>query len=140
MSGTSEVTGDDSTSGVPSRIKATAQALWVYIQTLAGMRNVGTANDYLESNEAWNYTLITGGTGDLNVTTSPALIKLARVAGTANLAGAVVVKDGANTIETIALASAPGTERRYDGAKFLNGIKINLANAADVMLVEWKPL
>ena len=106
--------------------------------TLANERNRGTANAYGVANGEWNYNLVTGATGDQTVTASAALVKFVRVGGTANLVTAVIVKDGATTVETLPAASTPGTQRDYDGIKFNSGIKINLATASDTILVIWR--
>jgi hypothetical protein len=84
--------------------------------------------------------LITGVTGDQ---TFPAcfLCKV-RVVGTANLVGAVQIKQGTTVLETIPAAATPGTERDYGvgtpGTKFdvNNGVlSINMANSGDSVLV-----
>lgn len=86
--------------------------------------------------------LITGVTGDQ---TFPACwLSKVRVAGVANLVGAVQIKQGATVLETIPAAAVPGTERDYgagtSGTKFdsnLGLLSINMANAGDSVLVEF---
>lgn len=84
--------------------------------------------------------VITGVTGDQAF--PPCFLKKIRVAGTANLAGAVQIKQGATVLETIPIGATPGTERDYcpdaGGTKFdsNNGIlNVNMANAGDTVLV-----
>lgn len=84
--------------------------------------------------------IITGVTGDQ---TFPAChLSKVRVAGAAALAGAVVIKQGANTLETLAIGTAVGVERDFAaggaGTKFdanLGALIINMASAADTVLV-----
>jgi hypothetical protein len=85
--------------------------------------------------------LISGSTGDIAVTDNAFLSKV-RVAGTANLAGAVQIKQGTTVLETLPIGTTPGTERDFAaggaGVKFdanLGKLIINLANAADTVLV-----
>lgn len=80
--------------------------------------------------------LITGVTGDQRL--SPCTLRTVRVAGTANLIGAVGIKKGGTVIETIPAAATPGTERDFDDATFdnnLGDLDINMANAGDSVLV-----
>lgn len=61
-----------------------------------------------------------------------------RVAGVANLVGAVQIKQGANVLETLPIAAVPGTEREYANTKFDSNtglLNINMANAGDTVLV-----
>jgi hypothetical protein len=84
--------------------------------------------------------LITGVTGDQAF---PAChLSKVRVVGTANLVGAVQIKQGATVLETIPAAATPGTERDFAaggaGTKFdpnLGVLNINMANAGDSVLV-----
>jgi hypothetical protein len=85
-------------------------------------------------------TTITGATGD-NQTSSrtTAVCYAIRVGGTGNLAGAVQIKNGTAVIETLAIATTPGTQREYYGTLFDQGLVINLANAADTVIAIWSP-
>lgn len=80
--------------------------------------------------------IITGVVGDVPF---PACwLDRVRVAGTANLVGAVQIKEGNNVLETIPIAAVPGTERVYSSRKFdaNNGVlNINMANAGDTVIV-----
>lgn len=84
--------------------------------------------------------VITGVVGD---TLFPAcFLKKVRVAGVANLVGAVQIKQGATVLETIPIAATPGTERDFaageGGVKFdanTGVLNINTANAGDTVLV-----
>lgn len=83
--------------------------------------------------------LISGVGGD---TVFPAcFLSKVRVAGTANLVGAVQIKQGATVLETIPVGATPGTERDFAaggaGTKFdasLGLLTIN-TNVADAVLV-----
>lgn len=81
--------------------------------------------------------LITGVTGDQDL--GAVMLRSVRVAGTAALAGAVVIKRGTTTFETMAIATAIGTERLYHDSYFANTttekLQINLANSGDSVLV-----
>lgn len=80
--------------------------------------------------------LITGVTGDQR--NSPCYLRRIRVVGTAVLVGAVQIKKGGTVIETLAAASAVGTERWYEDAHFgTDGgeLDINMANAGDSVLL-----
>lgn len=80
--------------------------------------------------------LITGVTGD-----QPAImanLRTIRVVGTAALVGAVQLKVNGVVQETLAAATAVGVERDYDDVSVtpdLGGFVINMANAADAVLV-----
>lgn len=87
----------------------------------------------------WRYTLVTGSTGDITLSSNPAYLCVVRVGGTAATVGAAVVKDGSTTVETLAATSAVGTSREFWGVKFSGGLKINLANSGDTILVIWQP-
>jgi hypothetical protein len=84
--------------------------------------------------------LITGVAADV---TFPAChMSRVRVAGTAALAGAVLIKQGATTLETLPIGTAVGVERDYAaggaGTKFdpnLGLLTITMANVADSILV-----
>jgi hypothetical protein len=84
--------------------------------------------------------VITGVTGDQSF---PACtLSKVRVGGTANLVGAVQIKQGATVLETIPIGATPGTERDFAaggaGTKFdanLGALNINMGNAADTALV-----
>jgi hypothetical protein len=84
--------------------------------------------------------VITGVTGDQAF---PACwLRTVRVAGTANLVGAVQIKRDGNVIETIPAAATPGTERDFDDTKFdtlgnLGVLNINMANAGDTVIVTY---
>lgn len=86
--------------------------------------------------------VITGVTGDQPF---PAcFLSKVRVAGVANLVGAVQIKQGATVLETIPIGAVPGTERDFAaggaGTKFdanLGILNINMANAGDTVLVEF---
>ena len=80
--------------------------------------------------------LITGVTGDQMV--AAANLRRVRVAGVAVLVGAVQIKAGATVLETLAAASAIGTERWWEDVAFDNNtglLTINMANAGDSVLV-----
>jgi hypothetical protein len=80
--------------------------------------------------------LITGVTGDQLV--AMALLRRVRVAGTANLVGAVQIKAGSTVLETLPAASTPGTERWWEDTQFDTNtgvLAINMANAGDSVLV-----
>ena len=80
--------------------------------------------------------LITGVTGDQLV--AFANLRRIRVAGTANLVGAVQIKQGSTVLETIPAATTPGTDRWWEDCAFdvSNGaLAINMANAGDAVLV-----
>lgn len=82
-------------------------------------------------------TVITGVTGDQVIGAGPVELVSVRVGGVAALTGAVVVKDGATSVETIPSAAAIAAERTYRGATF-NALKVNMAQAADTVLVFWR--
>lgn len=80
--------------------------------------------------------LITGVTGDQDL--GLLQVRAIRVAGTSALAGAVVVKYGSTTFETLAVATAVGVERLYHDVASNNDtgtFKVNMANAGDAVLV-----
>lgn len=80
--------------------------------------------------------VITGVTGDQDL--SFLNLRAVRVGGTANLVGAVVVKQGATVLDTLAIAVVPGTERLYHDTSFNSDqgkLVINMANAGDTVLV-----
>lgn len=84
--------------------------------------------------------VITGVTGD--VPFPACFLSKVRIAGVANLVGAVQVKQGASVLETFPAASTPGTERDYaiggGGTKFDSNtgiLNINMANAGDTVIV-----
>lgn len=80
--------------------------------------------------------LITGVTGDQSI--GPCNLRTVRVAGTANLVGAVQVKQGGTVIETIAAATVPGVERDWDDTAFdatAGVLAVNMANAGDSVLI-----
>lgn len=81
--------------------------------------------------------VITGVTGDQDL--SRLNLRAVRVGGTANLIGAVVVKVGGVTLETLPIATTPGTERLYHDVSApgdaASGVVINMANAGDTVLV-----
>lgn len=85
-----------------------------------------------------NKTLVTGSAASIQVSPIPSKLKAVRVAGTANLAGAVQIRDGSTVIETMAIASTPGTAREFYDTQFIE-LRINLANAGDTVLVIWEP-
>ena len=61
--------------------------------------------------------VITGVTGDQ---VFPAcFLNKVRIGGTANLVGAVQVKQGSTVLETFAAATVPGVEREYSNLKFV---------------------
>lgn len=82
-----------------------------------------------------NLVTVTGSTGDQPQ--GAAILHRVRVGGTANLAGAVQIKRGSTVLETLPAASAPGTERVFEGLHFPANaqLQINLANAGDTVLV-----
>lgn len=85
--------------------------------------------------------IITGVTGDQAL--PQGFLHRVRVAGTAALAGAVVIKQGATTLETLPIGTAVGVERDYGtgpaGTRMDSGnggvATINMASAADSVLV-----
>ena len=94
--------------------------------------------EVIETYEGWTMSVVTGATGDQLVTDQPAQVKAVRIGGVAALLGAVGVKDGNTLKETLVATSAIATERQYYGALFNGGVKINLANAADTVIIFWK--
>lgn len=65
-------------------------------------------------------------------------LRAVRVGGTANLAAAVTVKQGATVLETLAVAAVPGTERLFHDLSFNSDqgkLVIGMANVADTILV-----
>lgn len=91
--------------------------------------------------QRWNTTVITGVSTEqvIGAPNRPTLVNRIRVGGTANLAGACIIENGATAvIETIPLGATPGTERVYDSARFPLGLRITPGNAADTLIVLWK--
>ena len=86
----------------------------------------------------WRYTLVTGATGDQTVLNQAAYVQTVRVAGATALAGAVIIKDGTVTLETLPVATPVGAQREYGGVQVLTKLIINLASAADTILVIWQ--
>lgn len=83
-------------------------------------------------------TPVTGASGDTVISASPVELLEVRVGGAADLTGAVGVKTGSTTIETLAALAKLGDSRKYYGSILEGGLKINLAQAADTVLVFWR--
>lgn len=109
---------------------------------IAGERNpTSSSNAYQSIKEDWNWTIVSGVTGDQAVSSGvPAIVKAVRVGAGAALAGAVQVKDGGTVKDTFNLGLAAGTERDYKGARIETALIVNMANVADVVHVFWRPL
>jgi len=92
------------------------------------------------SDRDWNATIITGVATEQVVGTAgrPTIVGRIRVGGTANLAAACLIEDGASrAIETIPTGATPGTERVYDGTRFPLGLRVTPGNTGDTLIVLW---
>lgn len=109
---------------------------------ISGERNpTSPTNSYLSTKDEWNWTVLTGVTGDQAVSSGvPAYVKAVRVGPAGALAGAVQVKDGATVKDTLAIGVAANTERDYKGARAETSLIVNLASLADVVHVFWRPI
>lgn len=108
---------------------------------IAGERNPDSENNYIVVSGEWNITTVDLATdADVVVSSVPSLLKKVYV-NVVMSAHDAIIKDSSTEKLRIAASSAVGTEKDFDGAKFLTNITIESDNAATgTLAVLWRAI
>lgn len=147
MAGTSDTTGQDSTSGKQDLIKATLNGLWTYLSSLiAGERLSGSASgSYLVVRQECNLSIIskttavTIGAGAAADTHLMGILIHTALTGTCVIAG-FADSDGAAQSYTLPVGSV-GYKEFLGAINSAGALTVTCSNAADdnLVAVYWRP-